>query len=145
MAKNTQHKALASLGHKFNALSEKYTTLRGWYGALRKDHNRLDGDLRTERANSGSLRSALQTARRELSELRQDMHSRHVVSARQFQSVQYELGAANDQVRNLQNRNAALRNKLESAVQGGIIYGALVAIAAYAAGIATQHWFPIAF
>ena len=145
MAKNTQHKALASLGRKFKALSEKYTTLRGWYEALRKDHKRLDGDLRTEKANSGSLRSALQTARRELMELRQDMNSRSVVSARAFQQVSDGLRDANDQVKNLQNRNAALRNKVDSAVQGGIIYGTLVAIAAYAAGIATQHWFPITF
>lgn len=128
MAKSTAHKALAACKHKLLLATHRLENL----ASVGRDLQ-LHKDIRAAQANT------IKRLNGELGEFR----SGAIVRASEFATVHRRMQAAEAQVKNLQNRNAALRNEKESAVQSAIIYGILGIITAFAAGVATQHWFPI--
>lgn len=165
MAKSTAAAALASLKHKHTGLVGKYTRLRGWYDALRLDHIekiRLLNDTKatlvrmTELAreqNAASInadrrcqevRVALLIEQAAHDRTRKEQAAPDSVSASLYHTATMELSRTRSLLKTEQNNLAKARNTIESNLHSALVYGAVACIAAYGAGIATQHWFPIA-
>jgi hypothetical protein len=143
MAKSTQHKALASLGFKLRAAAEKYSKLKGSADALLTRNYQLTQSRDAAQQAADKYFVERNEARRERDVLKTEMETRRVVPSMQYIRKTEELARANEQVANLQNRNAALRNELGDVKSSAWVYGVLVATAAYLAGMAMQHWFPV--
>lgn len=149
MAKSTLNKALASLRFKYVDLKERFEllvdraakqcvelgSLRANYTlATRLNRQLLDENKRLKESDIGSLQAQVAGLESRLTNL---------ISAND--RLLLDRGRHLQTIRDQQNENAKLRNKLEETSSNAWVFGVLAVLAAAAAGIAYQHWFPINF
>lgn len=154
--KKTTDAALASLKHKVSGLQERIriesgraanlerlafkttqrnTELRESLRLVTEERNRYLEQVRElESSDIGTL-----TARLDGAEKRVEAHRSTVLNLRAA------LKSASMILTDRSNIIASLRSELRSQKQSATIYGILAVLAAYGAGIAFQHWCPIAF
>lgn len=133
MAKSTAHKALASINFK---LAE---ALRVAADAT-TNFKRASGAYQNLKEEYIAAHRVIVRQREELREFRAGA----VVTSSMFNDSVAELKRANEQVVNLQNRNAKLRNAMESQRSTAWVVGSISIAAAYLLGTAIQHFYPIA-